>query len=90
MLRSQADEQERTLKDQEDELNQRKQELDSLKAEETRLESSLKNSEVYHEELNSNLQETHLLISQVCFKAFLSLSYNVTIVVTILLVGRVA
>lgn len=74
MLRSQADEQERTLKDQEDELNQRKQELDSLKAEETRLESSLKNSEVYHEELNSNLQETHLLISQVCFEAFLNLS----------------
>lgn len=89
MLRSQADEQERTLKDQEDELNQRKQELDSLKAEETRLESSLKNSEVFHEELNSNLQETHLLISQVCFKAFLNLS-NVTIVVTLLLVGRVA
>jgi chromosome segregation ATPase len=68
MLRSQADEQERTLKDQEDELHQRKQELDSLKSEEQRLESSLKNSEIHHEELNSNLQETHLLISQVRYK----------------------
>lgn len=78
MLRSQADEQERTLKDQEDELHQRKQELDNLKAEETRLESSLKNSEIHHEELNSNLQETHLLISQVSFKDLISLNKCLT------------
>jgi epidermal growth factor receptor substrate 15 len=66
MLKSQADEQERTLKDQEDELNQRKHELDELKAEELRLETTLKNSKGNYEGLNSNLQETHLLISQVC------------------------
>lgn len=64
-LRSQADEQERGLKAQEAELSSRRQELEDLKNEERRLETSLQQSKCSFEGLATNLMDTQLLISQV-------------------------
>lgn len=63
-LRRQADEQEVTLRSQEDELSSKKQELEGLKQEESRLEQKQKESRDKLDDLTKNLRDTQLQISQ--------------------------
>lgn len=65
-LRAQATEQADIVKQQETELNSKKEQLEGLRNEEQRLEKQKKDGQKKLENLTSNLQDTQLNISQVC------------------------
>lgn len=71
-LRTQASEQAEMVAAQEKELMSKKEQMESLKQEEQRLEQQKSDSMKKLESLTSNLQETQLSISQVLEKVSLS------------------
>lgn len=69
-LRTQATEQAEIVKQQESELNSKKEQLEGLRAEEQRLEKLKEENQKKLENLTVNLQDTQLNISQVMLNLF--------------------
>lgn len=65
-MRTQATEQAEIVKQQEAELNSKKEQLEGLRIEEQRLEKMKEENQKKLENLTVNLQDTQLNISQVC------------------------
>lgn len=63
-LKKHMQEQEKTVQEQQTELNLKRQELNDLKVEENNLEQQIQMNKTKLDQLNKNLQETLLLISQ--------------------------
>lgn len=69
-MRAQATEQAEIVKQQEAELNSKKEQLEGLRIEEQRLEKLREESQKKLENLTTNLQDTQLNISQVEYKTY--------------------
>lgn len=72
-LRTQVEEQETSLRSQEDEVMGKQRELDDLRSQEMELEASLITSKKQMERIENTQQETQLFISQVNFPLFVAI-----------------